>query len=577
MSAQPQISLRIADDADRERIYAIRHQVYARELGQHAENDEGRLTDALDAVNVYLVATVGRDVAGFVSITPPNDVGYSIDKYFARDDVPLAFDQGLYEVRLLTVTSTLRASRIAAVLMYGAWRYVESRGGRAIVCIGRLEVLDMYQRVGLRSLGRRARSGNVTYELMVGEMGAMRDESIRWQHIADDLERHVDWKVQGVGFRRGGVCYHGGAFFEAIGDEFDELSRKDDVINADVLDAWFDPAPSVLEAVAAHLPWTLKTSPPTGCEGMRRMLARARGVREENILPGAGSSDLIFLGLRHWLRPESRVLILDPMYGEYAHVLERVVGCRVDRLTLARAKNYSVECEQLATALERGYDWVMLVNPNSPTGQHVPRHHLESLLDAAPGTTRFWIDETYVEYAGPAQSLEQFAAASTNVVICKSMSKVYALSGARCAYLCGPAYLMDELRTISPPWAVSLPGQIAACEALRSVSYYRDRWNETHALREELSRDLRTLGWDVLPACANFVLCHLPVSQPEASVVVAECRKRNLFLRDVANMGACFDARTLRVAVKDARTNATMLEILRATLAGLSEERVKAA
>ena len=463
MSNQHLLSLRIADERDRERIYAIRHQVYAHELGQHAENDEGRLTDALDAVNIYLVAEMGGDIAGFVSITPPNDVGFSIDKYFARHEVPVAFDESVYEVRLLTVRSARRASRVAALLMYGAWRYIESRGGRTIVCIGRLEVVDMYQRVGLRSLGRRVRSGSVTYELLMGEMNEMRDGSNQWRHIADDLERHVDWNVKGVGFDRGGVCYHGGAFFEAIGDEFHDLSRKDEVINADVLDAWFDPAPSVVEALSAHVPWILKTSPPTGCEGMRRMLAHARGVEEENILPGAGSSDLIFLGLRHWLTPESRVLILDPMYGEYAHVLERVVGCRVDRLTLSREQHYSVDVDQLAAALARGYDWVVLVNPNSPTGQHVARHHLEALIEAAAGTTRFWIDETYVDYAGPSQSLEQFAAASINVVICKSMSKVYALSGARCAYLCGPAHLMDELRTISPPWAVSLPGQIAAC------------------------------------------------------------------------------------------------------------------
>jgi hypothetical protein len=56
MSRQPLMSLSVADERDRERIYAIRHQVYGRELGQHAENDDGRLTDPLDAVNVYLVA-----------------------------------------------------------------------------------------------------------------------------------------------------------------------------------------------------------------------------------------------------------------------------------------------------------------------------------------------------------------------------------------------------------------------------------------------------------------------------------------------------------------------------------------
>ena len=359
--------------------------------------------------------------------------------------------------------------------------------------------------------------------------------------------------------------YHGGAFFSAIGDEFDDLSRRDSIINADVLDAWFDPAPAVIEALRAHLPWIVRTSPPTGSEGMCRAIARARGVRDESIVAGAGSSDLIFLAMRHWVRPDSRVLILDPMYGEYAHVLERVVGCRVDRLPLSRADNYRVDCDRLAAAIDRGYDWVILVNPNSPTGQHIARDRLAAILRAAPRTTRFWIDETYVDYAGAAESLEQLAAMSTNVIVCKSMSKVYALSGVRAAYLCGPADMMDELRNISPPWAVGLPAQIAGCAALRSASYYRKRWSETHALREALSIELRALGWDVVPGCANFLLCYLPETQPTAPAVIAACGRRGLFLRDVSNMGTRFDDRTLRVAVKDARTNAAMLTRLRSS------------
>lgn len=574
MRTQPFISLGMADDRDRDRIYAIRYQVYAKELGQHGTNEAGRLDDALDAVNVYLTAKVGGEVAGFISITPPTEAGFSIDKYFSRSEIPLCFDQGLYEVRLLTVDPARRASRIAAALMYGAWRYVASRGGREIVALGRHEILDMYERVGFKRLHKRARSGNVTYELMAR---SVHEESDVTRQFAHDLEKHVSWDVQNVSFRTGDACYHGGAFFDAIGDEFESLSRRHEVINADVLDAWFDPAPAVVAAISKHLPWALKTSPPTGCEGMRRVLARARGLHEANLLPGAGSSDLIFLALRHWLRADSRVLILDPMYGEYAHVLEKVIGCRVDRLRLSSARNYAVDCEELAWALRRAYDLVVLVNPNSPTGQHVRCEQLHSVISDAPPSTRFWIDETYIDYVSPSQSLEQFASTSQNVVICKSMSKAYALSGIRCAYLCGPAALMDDLRMISPPWAVSLPGQIAACAALASTSYYQARWEETHFLRDDLSAALRQLGWDVVPGSANFLLCHLPPEHPEASALVSACRRRNLFLRDVSNMGKCFDTRMLRVAVKDATTNSAILEILRVTLAEMEAETRKAA
>ncbi|HSL29513.1 MAG TPA: aminotransferase class I/II-fold pyridoxal phosphate-dependent enzyme, partial [Anaerolineales bacterium] len=510
--AQPtKFSITFADELDREVIYRMRHEVYARELGQHAENKEGRITDKLDMINTYIVAKIGEEIAGFVSITPPNEVGYSIDKYFTRDELPFRFDKELYETRILTVAKSWRNSRVAALLMYAALRYIQSVGGRTVVGIGRLEILELYKHAGFRSLQKQVRAGQVTFELIVANV---EEDYSQFTPLIADLEKHTEWNLSGIRFHQTDLVYHGGAFFEAIGDEFDCLERKAEVINADVLDAWFDPAPQVTEALTQHLPWILRTSPPTGCEGMRRVIAHSRGVHENNVLPGAGSSDLIFLALRHWLTAQSRVLILDPMYGEYAHVLEKIIGCAIERLSLAKQNNYAISPHDLKAQLQRGYDWVILVNPNSPTGQHVPKETLEGILKVAPPSTYFWIDETYVEYAGPNQSLEHYAANSANVVICKSMSKVYALSGVRCAYLCGPASMIEELRPISPPWAVSLPGQIAACEALKAISYYEERWQDTHILREELAQGLQKLGWAVLPSCGNFLLCHLPVDQP---------------------------------------------------------------
>jgi len=48
---------------------------------------------------------------------------------------------------------------------------------------------------------------------------------------------------------RSAGCFHGEAFFEAVGAGFDDLSRRHWIINADVLDAWFPPAPGVLAAL----------------------------------------------------------------------------------------------------------------------------------------------------------------------------------------------------------------------------------------------------------------------------------------------------------------------------------------
>jgi hypothetical protein len=76
-----------ADQLERRTIYALRHDVYADELRQHPRNNGQALTDAPDEVNAYLVAKAGDDIVGFVAITPPNDRGYSIDKYLPRQQV----------------------------------------------------------------------------------------------------------------------------------------------------------------------------------------------------------------------------------------------------------------------------------------------------------------------------------------------------------------------------------------------------------------------------------------------------------------------------------------------------------
>ena len=359
-------------------------------------------------------------------------------------------------------------------------------------------------------------------------------------------------------------CYHGGAFFQAVGEDFATLNRRRTVINADVLDAWFPPSPLAIAAIRRHLPWLLRTSPPTGCEGLIRTIAAVRAVDPVHVLPAGGSSTLIFLALREWLTRRSRVLILDPTYGEYAHVLDHVIGCRVERLRLSPGDGYAVDPDRLADAIGRGrYDLVVVVNPNNPTGRHVPRATLEPVVARVPARTKVWVDEAYIDYVGAEQSLERFAARTENVVVCKSMSKVYALSGARAAYLCGAPRLVAELRPLLPPWAVSLPGQVAAVAALRDPVYYARRYVETHALREQLADMLRDAGaGEVLPSAANWVLCHLEPTGPTAADVVRRCRQQDLYLRDVGPMGSRLGAHALRVAVKDEPTNVRIAELV---------------
>jgi histidinol-phosphate/aromatic aminotransferase/cobyric acid decarboxylase-like protein len=286
-------------------------------------------------------------------------------------------------------------------------------------------------------------------------------------------------------------------------------------------------------------------------------------VQRENILAGAGSSDLIYRAFRNWLHPEARVLILDPTYGEYRHVLERVIGCRVERLTLLRNEGYGVNLDELAWQIKRGYDLVVLVNPNNPTGRHIPRSDLESLLSNVPLETRVWIDEAYIDYVGAAESLERFAAESENIIVCKTMSKVYALSGMRVGYLCASRHQLSNLVSLTPPWVVGLPAQVAAVHALEDAAYYEAQYRNTHLLRAEMHEALRGIGiHEIVPGEANFLLLHLDESQPPGEQVIERARGAGVFLRDVGSMGNDLGSRALRIAIKDPASNERILRAM---------------
>ncbi|CAN5508956.1 hypothetical protein BH11ARM2_BH11ARM2_12600 [soil metagenome] len=107
------------------------------------------------------------------------------------------------------------------------------------------------------------------------------------------------------------------------------------MIHADVLDACFPPAPGVVEALRDNAAWLARTAPPIQADGLLKTICYVRSLPEESVLIGAGTSDLIYRVLPKWLDFRSRVLLPEPCYCEYAHLIEGLIGAQVDRIPCA--------------------------------------------------------------------------------------------------------------------------------------------------------------------------------------------------------------------------------------------------
>src|SRR3989344_1875831 len=280
-------------------------------------------------------------------------------------------------------------------------------------------------------------------------------------------------------------AFHGGDFFQVIGQDFSKLGNSKVVINADVLDAWFDPSPKVVAKIKKYLPFILKTSPPTYSRGLIEAISQNRKIPQSNLLVGGGSSDVIFAFFLQLIKKSDKVLILDPMYGEYQHIFEKVIGAKVLRHQLKRSGSFKLNITQFIADIKATKPKiVVIVNPNSPTGQVLTKKQLVQILSSIPKGILLVIDETYIDYVGQNQSLETKISQYNNLAVIKSMSKVYALSGVRIGYLVADQKIINKVKTLMPPWAVSFPAQLAAIEALKDPKYYRTKYKQTNRLKK---------------------------------------------------------------------------------------------
>ncbi len=356
------------------------------------------------------------------------------------------------------------------------------------------------------------------------------------------------------------VAYHGDSF-RYVGSDFRDINKVKKIINADVLDAWYDPSPKVVKKIKDHVPWIVRTAPPIHGKGLISTISKVRHIPENNIIIGGGSSDLIYLSLYHLLNKNSKVVILDPMYGEYSHLIEQI-GIKPINNFQNKENGFTINHRKIVEN-SNGADMIILVNPNNPTSQLIKKDTMKLILDSIDQSTILFVDETYVDFSGTKNSIETRTSKYSNLVVLKSMSKFYALSGARVAYLSASGKIIDKLRNFSPPWSVSLFGQIAGIEALKDEKYYRRKVAETHKLRKKFSADLSSInGLKIYDSAANFILMEI-LNKKTAPEVCEKMKKKNIYIRNCDSQSLRFKSNFIRTAVKDERSNLRIFRALK--------------
>ncbi|HEU4514195.1 MAG TPA: histidinol-phosphate transaminase [Nocardioidaceae bacterium] len=260
----------------------------------------------------------------------------------------------------------------------------------------------------------------------------------------------------------------------------------------------------VAEAVA-EATRTLNRYPDREFTELRKALADylGHGVTPEQVWAANGSNEVMLQILQAFGGPGRVAVSFAPtysMYPEYARdaMTGWVVGHREEDFSLDVTHALSVIGEHQPSV-------VLLPSPNNPTGTALPLDTVHAVCEAAPGVVV--IDEAYGEFrrAGTPSALELLPT-TPNLVVSRTMSKAFALAGARLGYLAASPEICDALRVVRLPYHLSAVTQAVARVALRHADELLARVDDLRAERDRTVDWLREQRLEVAESDANFCL-----------------------------------------------------------------------
>lgn len=265
----------------------------------------------------------------------------------------------------------------------------------------------------------------------------------------------------------------------------------------------FPPSPKVMQAIREVEPESLRRYPDAGARAFRAAAAAVLGVAADMILPGNGADELLGAAARAFVPAGGIAAAPEPTYALYAH-LAKLADAKY--LPVAWEKNWALPAADL---LDCGADAIFIANPNTPSGTAVPPAKLAELAAAFPGL--LVIDEAYAEFA--ATSCIDLVRNFANVMIVRSMSQAYSLAGLRFGYAIAQPDLLDELSKAKDVYSCDAISAAAAAAAMEDQEYAQRTWEHIHNERARMTTELESLGYEVAPSQANFLLAICPVGR----------------------------------------------------------------
>jgi len=292
---------------------------------------------------------------------------------------------------------------------------------------------------------------------------------------------------------------------------------------------------------------------------LREKIEEVWGLEKEKTVILNGSDEAIDSIIRMFCGPgKDKIMILPPTYGVYkVFAATNDVGCVEVPLDL----NFEPDIKKIKTLMEREENKktikvLFVCSPNNPTSNVLKLEKIEEVLSVFPNMVV--VDEAYWDFSGEKSAVE-LQEKYPNLIVLRTFSKCWALSGARLGVFYSGIQLCKYLKAIKAPYNVSIINQKAGLQILEKEKNVKDQLKQIIKNRKEMEKELKSISCvsKVFPSDTNFLL----VKVSDADKIYDFLSQKGIIVRNRSRELNCYNC--LRFTVGSQKENEALIEALK--------------
>ena len=301
------------------------------------------------------------------------------------------------------------------------------------------------------------------------------------------------------------------------GKPIEEVQREfglDDVIKMASNENPLGPSPKAQEALREAIAG-INIYPDGSHYHLKQELARFHGLDPDCFIVGNGSDEVLKLLAETFINEDDEGIMADPSFSEYDFAVS-LMGGKIVKVPVNQ--ELGLDLQAMAAAITDKTKLIFVCNPNNPTGTIVSGKELDAFMAKVPDHIIVVFDEAYYEYVGDdsyRSGFDYLKQGRQNVLVLRTFSKIYGLSGLRVGYGMAQPELIQWMSRTREPFNVNSLAQLGARTALGDNEFVETSRQVNNKGKEYLYQEFRARNISFVPTHANFIFADVGVDCKE--------------------------------------------------------------